>query len=76
MAPGDHNNVYDAFYATQHTDRNQVFLKAPVPNFVDQYKKSKKFVPGAGTYFKEVNSEMKAINQLSASPKELKMHRH
>lgn len=75
-APGDHNDVMKSFLFTQSTERGQKFLRGRVKNFVDDFSKSKKFVPGVGSYFKVADSEIKCIKQLSVSPKELRTYRH
>lgn len=47
--------------------------KDSLRNFTDDYKKIKKFVPGAGTYKYEVNH---VYNKISHSPRSISVKRH
>ena len=57
-------------------EREVKFSKSKIGNFIDQYKKAHKFVPGAGQYHESREAEMDAIRALSMSPKELRILRH
>jgi carbon monoxide dehydrogenase subunit G len=51
------------------------FTKAPLFTFIDDFKKRKKGIPGAGSYFKDTE-EVTVMKQLSMSPRELRIYRH
>ena len=75
VAPGDHNDVLESYNYTQPHSNQQPFTSSPLFTFIDHFKKLKKDIPGAGTYFK-AKDEVTLMQKLSPLPRELRVLRH
>jgi hypothetical protein len=67
--------VLESYLSTQPEINPLTFGKNELFTFIDHFKKVKKGIPGAGSYFK-AKTEVEILKKFSSLPREIRIQRH